>query len=101
MATDHSTRRSPLITIGIDPHKRTHTAAAVSAVGQQLAETTITADEPGQREPLTWAHGFGEEIRFALEDCRHVNGRLERFLLASGDPVLRVGPRLMAGARKG
>lgn len=90
-----------MITIGIDPHKATHTAAAVSELGQKLAEITIAGDETGQRELLLWAHGFGEEIRFALEDCRHVNGRLERFLLASGEPVLRVGPRLMAGARKG
>lgn len=90
-----------MITIGIDPHKATHTAAAVSELGRQLAEITIGADERGQRELLAWAHDLGEEIRFALEDCRHVNGRLERFLLASGEPVLRVGPRLMAGARKG
>jgi transposase len=88
-----------LITIGIDPHKQTHTAAAASDVGQQLAEITVGADEAGQRELLAWAHDLGPEIRFALEDCRHVNGRLERFLLASGEPLLRVGPKL--GARKG
>jgi len=90
-----------LITIGIDPHKATHTAAAVSDLGQQLAEITVQADEAGQRELLVWANGLGPQIRFALEDCRHVNGRLERFLIQSGEPVLRVGPRLMAGARKG
>jgi transposase len=91
-----------VITIGIDPHKRTHTAVAASGVGQLLDEVTISADETGQRELLDWAHGLdgGEEIRFALEDCRHVNGRLERFLLAAGERVLRVPPKLMAGARK-
>jgi transposase len=91
-----------VITIGIDPHKQSHTAVAVSGVGQLLSEITIAADEEGQRDLLRWAHGLqgGEEIRFALEDCRHVNGRLERFLLASGERVLRVPPKLMAGARK-
>lgn len=91
-----------MITIGIDPHKATHTATAISPVGQALAEITITADDPGQRELLAWAHdlGGGEPVRFALEDCRHVNGRLERFLLEHGEPVLRVPPKLMAGARK-
>jgi hypothetical protein len=70
-----------VITIGIDPHKRTHTAVAVSGVGQLLCEITIEADEAGQEELLAWAHGLdgAEEMRFALEDCRHVNGRLERF----------------------
>jgi transposase len=90
-----------LITIGIDPHKQSHTAVAASELGRRLAAITVAADEAGQRELLAWAHGLGTEVRFALEDCRHVNGRLERFLVASGEPVLRVGPRLMAGARKG
>lgn len=91
-----------MITIGIDPHKRTHTAVAASGVGQLLGEITIDADPAGQEELLAWAQGLegGEEIRFALEDCRHVNGRLERFLLATGVPVLRVPPKLMAGARQ-
>lgn len=90
-----------MITIGIDPHKQTNTAVAASELGRQLAEITVPANEAGQQELLAWAHGIGTEIRFALEDCRHVNGRLERFLVQSGEPVLRVGPRLMAGARKG
>lgn len=65
-----------VITIGIDPHKRTHTAVAVNDVGQQLEEITFPADEEGQRRFLAWAHELeGEgELRFALEDCRHVNG---------------------------
>jgi hypothetical protein len=34
-----------------------------------------------------------------VEDCRHVTGRPERDLLAAGEQVVRVPPRLMAGAR--
>jgi len=91
-----------LITIGIDPHKQTHTAVAVNEVGQLLGEVTVSGDEAGQRDLLRWAHALQSagEHRFALEDCRHVNGRLERFLLAGGEEVLRVPPSLMAGARK-
>jgi transposase len=37
---------------------------------------------------------------WAVEDCRHVSGRLERDLLAAGERVVRVPPRLMAGARQ-
>ena len=37
---------------------------------------------------------------WAIEDCRHVSGALERFLLARGERVVRVTPRLMAGARR-
>ncbi len=67
-----------------------------------LGEITIDADVAGQDELLAWTHSLegSEEIRFALEDCRHVNGRLERFLLTKGVPVLRVPPKLMAGAHQ-
>ena len=41
-----------------------------------------------------------EERIWAIEDCRHVSGGLERFLLRSGERVVRVAPKLMAGARK-
>jgi transposase len=38
---------------------------------------------------------------WAIEDCRHVSGALERFLLARGERIVRVAPRLMAGVRRG
>jgi transposase len=90
-----------VITIGIDPHKRTHTAVAVNDVGQLLGEITIDDGEVGHRRLVAWAHELQDEgeLHFALEDCRHVNGRLERFLLAAGVQVIRVPPKLMARAR--
>jgi transposase len=92
-----------LITIGIDPHKDTHTAAAVEdATGQLLGELTVPGTEKGHERLREWAHGLAPaevKPRFALEDCRHVNGRLERSLLAGGETVLRVGTRMTARAR--
>ena len=37
---------------------------------------------------------------WAVEDCRHVSGRLERGLLATGDRVLRVAPGLTETSRR-
>jgi transposase len=37
---------------------------------------------------------------FAIEDCRHVSGSLERFLIERGEKVVRVPPKMMAGARR-
>jgi transposase len=37
---------------------------------------------------------------WALEDCRHVSGTFERFLIARGERVVRVAPKYMAGARR-
>ena len=50
---------------------------------------------------IDWARGIGDERLWALEDCRHVSGAFERFLLVHGERVVRVGTRLMAGARRG
>jgi len=37
---------------------------------------------------------------WALEDCRHVSGAFERFLIGSGERVVRVATKLMADARR-
>jgi transposase len=92
-----------LITIGIDPHKGTHTAAAVDgATGQFLDELTVPATDDGAERLHAWAKALAEdgELCFALEDVRNVSGRLERFLLSRSELVLRVGTRLTAGTRK-
>jgi transposase len=89
-----------MIVIGIDPHMKTHTAVAVEAAsGRRLAEKTVAADAQGHEQLLLWARGLGPERCFALEDCRHLTGRLERHLLPRGERLVRVPPKLMAGAR--
>jgi transposase len=50
---------------------------------------------------LAWPRGVDAERVWAIEDCRHVSGKLERFLLARGERVVRVPPKLMAGRRRG
>jgi len=95
-------RGPEVIVIGIDPHKRMHTAVAVErATGEIVAERTVSARERGQGELVLWARSLDDERVWALEDCRHVSGPLERFLLARGERVVRVPPKLMAGARRG
>jgi len=88
-----------MVTIGVDAHKHTHTAVAVDPAGQRLAERTVPATGVGHLELLRWAARF-EARTWALEDCRHLSRRLESDLLRSGERVLRVPPKLMAGARR-
>ena len=91
-----------MIVIGTDTHKRTHTCGAVSAAtGHLTGELTTAAREPGFRELLAWGRGLDEERIWAIEDCRHVSGSLERFLIASGERVVRVPPKLMGQSRRG
>lgn len=89
-----------MIVVGIDPHMKTHTAVAVDALtGQVTGEKTVRCDERGRDGLLLWARSFGPERLFAIEDCRHISGRLERFLLTRGEQVVRVPPKMMAGTR--
>jgi transposase len=91
-----------MIVIGVDPHKRSHTAAAVEqATGELRGERTASARRQGHEQLLAWARALAHERRWALEDCRHVSGALERFLIGRGERVVRVPPRLMGEARRG
>src|SRR3954447_17435970 len=90
------------LVIGVDPHKRTHTAVAVrSGSGGLVDELTAAARPAGHRELLGWARALGEDRLSALEDVRGASRGLERFLVARTERVVRVPPKLMAGARRG
>jgi transposase len=90
-----------VIVLGVDPHKQSYTAAAVErATGELRGEQTVHARRHGHERLLAWARSLGEERLWAVEDCRHVSVALERFLLASGERVVRVPPKLMAGTRR-
>src|SRR3954451_16773117 len=83
-------------------HKGSHTIAAVAAAtGEVRGEKTIAVSERGFVALLDWARSLGEQRVWALEDCRHVSGSLERFLLRSGERVIRVATEPMADARRG
>jgi len=91
-----------MIVIGTDTHKQTHTCGAVFAgTGQMAGELTAAARKPGFRELLAWGRRLDGERIWALEDCRHVSGSFERFLVASGERVVRVPPKLMGQSRRG
>jgi transposase len=49
---------------------------------------------------LVWARALDAERVWALEDCRHVSGALERFLIGRGERVVRVLTRPMAATRR-
>lgn len=90
-----------MIVIGTDTHKQMHTCGAVFAgTGQVAGEKTAPARKAGFAELLDWARRLEKERIWALEDCRHVSGSFERFLVASGERVVRVPPKLMGQSRR-
>jgi transposase len=90
-----------MIVLGADTHKSSHTIAVVDgASGQVLGDKTVGVGARGFAALVVWARGLAGERVWALEDCRHVSGALERFLIARGERVVRVSTRLMAGTRR-
>ncbi|MCW2993817.1 MAG: family transposase [Conexibacter sp.] len=90
-----------MMIIGVDAHKATHTAAAVNRqTAELLDQLTVDARDHGHQRLLEWAIELDEDRVWAIEDARNLSGGLERHLLAAGEHVLRVPPKLMAQTRK-
>src|ERR1700754_1723807 len=91
-----------MIVIGSDPHKRSYSCQAVVAgTGELRSRESAPATTAGHERLLAWARAVDEVRVWAIEDCRHVSGKLERFLLARGERGVRGAPKLMAGRRRG
>src|SRR5436190_19758156 len=88
-----------MVVLGIDAHKRTHTAVAVDQVGRKLGERTPGTTSEDHLGLLRWAEQFGPERIWAIEDCRHLSRRLEPDLLGAGERIVRVPPKMMAHTR--
>src|SRR5215204_5262933 len=90
-----------MIVVGTDTHKKTHTCGAVDALtASARGELTAPARKGSFGKLLVWARKLDSERVWAIEDCRHVSGALERFLIARGERIVRVAPKHMAGARR-
>jgi len=86
-----------MIVIGVDVHKQSLTAVAVDEAGRMLDERTVTGANDGL---VAWASSLSDERLWALEDCRQLTRALERELLAAGEELVRVPPKLMAPERR-
>jgi transposase len=92
-----------LVILGADVHKKTHTIVAVDESGRKVGELTVAAKQVGHGKAIGWARTQfpAADLRWAIEDCRHLSVHLERDLLVAGQHVVRVPPKLMAGASVG
>jgi transposase len=86
------------VMIGIDPHKGSHTAVAVGAAEEPLGTLRIRAcpDQAGQL--VAWAAAWPERT-WAVEGARGLGGLLAQQLVAAGERVLDVQPKLAARVR--
>ena len=88
-----------MATLGTDAHKKSHTIVAVDTAGAEIGSLTVAATGDGHLCGVGWA-GQYDDRQWAIEDCRQLSRRLEADLLRIGERVVRVPPKLMAGARR-
>ncbi|GGL47091.1 IS110 family transposase [Nocardia jinanensis] len=88
------------VVIGVDPHKSTHTAAALNArTNRTLESIRIDATLPEYRRLLVWAKRFPER-RWALENAWGLGRHLAQWLIAHGETVIDVPSTATARVRE-
>src|SRR6266704_2148166 len=85
-------KEGPVITIGIDPHSRTHSAAALDDQGRILAELTVGSNARELDRLARWIQGMGPRRVVAIEGARGFGLALSRRLLVAGETVVDVAP---------
>ena len=88
-----------LVTVGVDPHPATHTAAALDENGKVLASLTVSHSSKGLQKLATWAKRF-EKRQWAVEGAG--NAYIHPFvvsMLKEGEKVFAISPNLTSQYR--
>jgi len=86
------------VMIGIDPHKNSHTAVAIGLVEERLGELRVCACPSQAGQLLAWAQEWPERA-WAIEGAAGLGCLLAQQLVAAGERVLDVPPKLAARVR--
>src|SRR5215470_7505728 len=86
------------VMIGVDPHKGSHTAVAVGAAEEPLGRLRVRACPDQAGKLVGWAQAWPERA-WAVEGARGLGNLLARQLVAAGERVLDVQPKLAARVR--
>jgi transposase len=86
------------VMIGIDPHKSSHTAVAIGAGEEPLGELQVHACPSQASTLLAWAQEWPERA-WAIEGAAGLGHLLAQQLVAAGEQVLDVPPKLAARVR--
>jgi len=86
------------VIIGVDPHKGSHTAVAISADETALGQVRVRASDGQAEQLLEWAQAWPQRT-WAVEGARGMGHLLAQQLVAAGERVLDVQPKLGARVR--
>ena len=87
-----------VVMIGVDPHKASHTAVAISPAEEPLGQLRVRASAAQAERLLGWAQAWPERT-WAVEGAGGIGHLLAQQLLAAGERVLDVPPKLAARVR--
>jgi transposase len=86
------------VMIGVDPHKGSHTAVVIDPAETVLGQVRVRASAAQAAQLLEWAAAWPQRT-WAVEGARGMGHLLARQLLAAGERVLDVQPKLGARVR--
>jgi transposase len=86
------------VMIGVDPHKGSHTAVAADEREQALSEVRVRSGSKQVERLLEWAAQFPERT-WAIENATGLGYLLAQQLVAAGERVVNVQPKLAARVR--
>jgi transposase len=86
------------VTIGVDPHKGSHTAAAVDARQRIVGQVRVASTRAGYRALRRWAAGWPAR-QWAVENAGGLGRTLTQWLLGDAERVVDVPPKLAARVR--
>ncbi|MHA5054007.1 IS110 family transposase [Streptomyces sp. SD15] len=87
-----------MITIGIDPHKSSHTPVAVDGAGHKTGQRRFVVNAGTFTQLMRWCEPWPER-RFAIEGAGGLGRALAQQLAAAGEEVVDVPSTLSARAR--
>ena len=86
------------VMIGVDPHKGSHTAVVIGQAEMALGEIRVRASAAQVQRLLAWAAAWPERT-WAIEGAGGLGHLLAQQLVAAGERVLDVQPKLAARVR--
>lgn len=89
-----------MLTIGVDAHKQVHVAVAVDAAGREQARWRGANTPAGWQELTQWGRALAAERQWGSEGAWQYGRGLAQALVAAGERVVDVNPRLTAGERR-
>ena len=88
------------VMIGVDPHKGSHTAVVISPAEEPLGELRVRASAAQAEKLIGWAAAWPERT-WAVEGAGGLGRLLAQQLVAAGEQVLDVQPKLASRVRGG